>query len=139
MGGFFEEIPGAIVGVEPGLYPGIMEGVLRLLDATTQRVVSVTPLHPLLNKIMETTTAILDAERGTLFPYDDRTNELWSQVAHGAEINEIRLPTRAGIAANVFTSGETLNSPDAYMRAPGSTRTLIKKPGIVPDPFCACP
>lgn len=85
----------------------------RLLDVTT--AIS-TELHlpPLLQKIMMATTAILDADRSTLFMYDDKSKELWSQVAQGLDVKEIRFPANLGIAGSVFTTGETVNIPDAY-------------------------
>ncbi len=85
----------------------------QLLEITTA-ISSELQLQPLLAKIMETTTEILDADRSTLFLYDEKTNELWSQVGQGLEIKEIRFPSRLGIAGTVFTTGETINIPDAY-------------------------
>jgi adenylate cyclase len=71
-------------------------------------------LQTLLTKLMATTTAMLVAERSTLFLHDEKTNELWSVVAQGAEINEIRIPSHLGIAGTVFTTRTTINIPDAY-------------------------
>ncbi len=85
----------------------------RLLEVTN--AIS-TELHllPLLQKIMDTTTEILEADRSTLFMYDDKTDELWSQVVQGDNIAEIRFPSHLGIAGSVFTRGLTVNIPDAY-------------------------
>jgi adenylate cyclase len=85
----------------------------QLLEITTA-ISSELQLQPLLAKIMETTTEILDADRSTLFLYDEKTNELWSQVGQGLEMKEIRFPSHLGIAGTVFTTGETINIPDAY-------------------------
>jgi len=85
----------------------------QLLEITTA-ISSELQLHPLLVKIMETTTEILDADRSTLFLYDEKTNELWSQVGQGLHMKEIRFPSNLGIAGTVFTTGETINIPDAY-------------------------
>jgi adenylate cyclase len=71
-------------------------------------------IETLLAKIIEGTTALLEAERGTLFLHDARANELWSLVAEGAGTREIRIPSNAGIAGWAFTSGEVVNIPDAY-------------------------
>ena len=57
---------------------------------------------------------MLNADRATLFLNDEKTNELFSRVAMGEGIGEIRLPNTAGIAGSVFTSGETMNIPYAY-------------------------
>src|SRR3546814_19863586 len=70
-------------------------------------------IETLLAKIIEGTTELLAAERGTLFLHDARANELWSLVAEGAGTREIRIPSNAGIAGWAFTSGEVVNIPDA--------------------------
>ncbi|MEK7685818.1 MAG: GAF domain-containing protein [Verrucomicrobiota bacterium] len=74
-------------------------------------------LEPLLAKIMLVTTQILEADRSTLFMHDPKTKQLWSQVAGGVGTKEIRFPDSAGIAGSVFTSGKTLNIPEAYQDA----------------------
>ena len=71
-------------------------------------------LDVLLDKIMSITTVVLDADRSTLFLYDPRAHELWSQVAEGVDLKEIRIPAEAGIAGSVFVTGNTVNIPDAY-------------------------
>ncbi len=71
-------------------------------------------LDALLMKIMEKTSDVLQADRSTLFLLDHESNELWSKVAQGAALNEIRFPVSAGIAGFVARSGETVNIPDAY-------------------------
>ena len=71
-------------------------------------------LSALLKRVMEEATRMLNADRATLFLNDEKTNELFSRVAMGEGIGEIRLPNTAGIAGNVFTSGETMNIPYAY-------------------------
>jgi len=63
---------------------------------------------------MQVTTQILEADRSTLFLHDPKTRELWSRVGVGIGSKEIRFPDAAGIAGSVFTSGRTLNIPDAY-------------------------
>lgn len=85
----------------------------QLLEVTTAMSTEL-QLQPLLARIMETTTAILDADRTTLFMYDERAHELWSQVAQGEESRQIRFPAHLGIAGSVFSTRETVNIPDAY-------------------------
>lgn len=84
-----------------------------LLEVTTA-ISTELSLQPLLIKIMATTTDILDAERSTIFLHDGKTGELWSLVAQGAENAQIRIPHNLGIAGTVFTTGATINIPDAY-------------------------
>jgi adenylate cyclase len=86
----------------------------KMLEVTTAISAEI-QLLPLLEKIMETVTDILDADRSTLFIHDPVTNELWSNVAQGiGEDQAIRIPANAGIAGSVFGSGETVNIKDAY-------------------------
>ena len=51
-------------------------------------------LDLLLSRLMHATTELLGADRSTLFLYDRKTNELFSRVAEGLEIREIRIPHR---------------------------------------------
>ena len=85
----------------------------QMLEVTTA-IARELQLQPLLRKIMDTVTEILDADRSTLFLFDSRANELWSNVAQGIGENVIRFPANAGIAGTVFTTGETVNIPDVY-------------------------
>ena len=71
-------------------------------------------LGALLQRVMEEATKMLDADRATLVLNDEKTKELFSRVAMGEGIGEIRLPNTAGIAGSVFTSGKSMNIPYAY-------------------------
>ena len=71
-------------------------------------------LDLLLQRIIATTTELLDADRSTLFVHDPKTDELWSRVAEGIEVREIRFPSNVGLAGRTFTSGETQNISDPY-------------------------
>ena len=68
----------------------------------------------LLQKIVAKTSEAMHADRCTLFLVDRQSGELWSKVAQGADMKEIRVPRGMGIAGHVATSGETVNIPDAY-------------------------
>jgi len=95
-------------------------------------------LEPLLQKIMGAVTEILDADRSTLFMHDVKTSELWSHVAQGAEIAEIRFPAHLGIAGSVFTSQDTINIPDAYAD-PRFNQKIDKKTGYKTDTILCMP
>lgn len=71
-------------------------------------------IETLLDKVMQATTRLLDAERSTLFVYDTDSDELWSRVAQGVGSKEIRFPAGAGIAGEAFRKRTVLNIPDAY-------------------------
>ena len=70
-------------------------------------------LDNLLIKIMDEVRKMLEADRCTVFLFDEGKKELWSKVALGLS-KEIRIHSDQGIAGHVFNSGETVNIPDAY-------------------------
>jgi adenylate cyclase len=71
-------------------------------------------IDALLRKIMERTSRVLQADRSTLFLVDSKTREIWSKVAQGRDMVEIRVPIGRGIAGTVAATGQTINIPDAY-------------------------
>ncbi len=71
-------------------------------------------LNTLINKIVTKISEILNADRSSLFLLDAEKKELWSKVAQGAEISEIRFPSSTGMAGYTATTGEVLNVRDAY-------------------------
>jgi adenylate cyclase len=68
----------------------------------------------LLQSLMKKTTQVMNADRSTLFLIDFEKQEIWSKIAEGAGLNEIRFPLGIGIAGFVVSTGETVNIPDAY-------------------------
>ena len=86
-----------------------MEFVSIVSDVTAE-----IDLSSLLKRVMEEATKMLNADRATLFLNDEKTQELFSRVAMGEGVGEIRLPNNAGIAGTVFTTGKTMNIPFAY-------------------------
>lgn len=91
----------------------VLKSETKMMEVTSAMTAEI-QLLPLLQKVMETVTEILDADRSTLFLYDAKTDELWSQVAEGLKVKEIRFPSNVGIAGSVFSSGNTINIQDAY-------------------------
>ena len=86
---------------------------LEFLDIVS-KVSSELELGPLLERIIGTVTKMLNAERSTLFINDEKTNELYTEVAEGVGKTVIRFPNHIGIAGNVFSTGQALNIPHAY-------------------------
>ncbi len=84
-----------------------------LLDVATA-LSQTLDLETLINKIIEKVSEILHTERSSLFLLDHETDELWSKVAQGAEVSEIRFPSSTGLAGYVASTGEVLNIADAY-------------------------
>ena len=89
------------------------ERELKFLDLVAD-VTSDLDLGTMLIKVVGEAARMLQADRATLFLNDDKTNELFSRVAMGDSIGEIRTPNHVGIAGAVFTSGRTINIPYAY-------------------------
>lgn len=89
------------------------EKMAVLLDAVTS-VSRILNLETLIMQIVGKISLILHAERTSLFLIDHETNELWSKVAQGVDVAEIRFPITEGIAGHVANSGEMLNIIDAY-------------------------
>lgn len=92
---------------------GMLSKLTFLMEAS-QVLNSTLDLSELLGRILEVAKAQVNAERGTLFLVDDKTNEIWSLIAQGLEKQEIRLPLGKGIAGHVAKTGETVIIPDAY-------------------------
>lgn len=88
-------------------------------------IASETRLGPLLAKILAAATQLLDSDRGALFLYDPKRDELYSHVADGIDSSEIRFPANAGIAGECFTSGSVINILDAYMETPVAIYEVI--------------
>ena len=80
-------------------------------------IVSEIHLDPLLEKILAAATTLLDADRGTLFLYDPKADELYSRVAGGITAEGIRFSANAGIAGECFSYGKVINLADAYADA----------------------
>ncbi|MEW5683440.1 MAG: adenylate/guanylate cyclase domain-containing protein [Pseudomonadota bacterium] len=96
---------------------GLMLAALReeqqILEVT-QDLAGELLLEVLIGRIMTATTQLLSAERASLLVYDEKADELFSLYADGLETREIRVPTSAGIAGAVFTSGHPENITDPY-------------------------
>ena len=71
-------------------------------------------LNTMLARVVSEAARMLQADRASLFLNDEKKNELFSRVAMGNNVGEIRLPNHAGIAGAVFTSGQPINIPYAY-------------------------
>jgi adenylate cyclase len=71
-------------------------------------------LVPLIERVLAEMTGLLDADRASLYLVDRARNELWTKVAQGMGVEEIRVPMDRGIAGRVATTGTAMNVPDAY-------------------------
>jgi len=73
-----------------------------------------TNLDTLLTIIAKEINIALNADRCTVFLLDTEKNELWSKVALGMDLKEIRFKADKGIAGSVVQTGETINIKNAY-------------------------
>lgn len=73
-----------------------------------------TNLDNLLTIIAEQIQHALRADRCTVFLYDEKNHELWSKVALGLEMKELRFDADKGLAGHVLKTGETVNIKNAY-------------------------
>src|SRR5215831_15411862 len=87
---------------------------LRTLLGVSKAMAREVQLDNLLQVIMEKTTEIMEADRSSLFLYDEARSELWSKIAQGLELKEIRFPIGVGIAGDVARTRKTANIPDAH-------------------------
>ncbi|MDE3196899.1 MAG: GAF domain-containing protein, partial [Acidobacteriota bacterium] len=86
---------------------------LKFLDLVAE-VTADMDLNTMLSKVVTEAARMLQADRATLFLNDEKKGELFSRIAMGESVGEIRLPNTAGIAGAVFTSGQAINIPYAY-------------------------
>lgn len=84
-----------------------------LLDLS-KALSSVVDLDDLLTTIVDKASAVVDAERTTIFIYDSAREILWSRVAQGLEIGTIEVPMGAGVAGDVARTRLVANISDAY-------------------------
>ncbi len=98
----------------------LVDDLARRLDSlveATQKVRESLSFDVVLTRLMTLITEAFDADRSSLFLYDAETRELFSRVAQGEMVDEIRFPADAGIAGSVFTQGESAIIHNAYADA----------------------
>lgn len=88
--------------------------LLSVLEISRHLAAS-TELLPLLERIERSTRELLGCQRASVFLYDRRADELYSQVATG--VREVRFSAGAGVAGDVFRKGTCVVVPDAYADA----------------------
>ncbi|MEX2479220.1 MAG: adenylate/guanylate cyclase domain-containing protein [Gammaproteobacteria bacterium] len=94
-----------------------IDNLARQLDTlieATRKVREPLSFDLLLTRLMALITSAFAAERSSLFLLDAETDELFSRVAQGDLVEELRFPTHSGIAGAVFTSGSPAIIHDAY-------------------------
>ena len=102
--------------------------MLSNLIEASKIVNSAIDIDKLLGLILDVATRSVSADRGTLYLIDENSNELWSKVAQGSNMVEIRLPMGKGLAGYVGKTGEVVNIADAY-KDPRFNPEIDKKSG----------
>ena len=87
------------------------EAMWRILEVTRE-LARPLDLNTMLTHVIDAARDVLRADRGTVFLYDDRTNELYSTVATG--VAELRFPAGRGIVGECAESRTLINVPDCY-------------------------
>ncbi|OGU56401.1 MAG: hypothetical protein A2V66_06170 [Ignavibacteria bacterium RBG_13_36_8] len=85
---------------------------LEMIIKAAQLVNSNIQLDDVLKNIVDVATNLTNADRGTLYLVDKENNILWSKIAMGNEMREIRLNMGEGVAGWVAQSGEIVNIED---------------------------
>ena len=90
--------------------------VVRLeeLIEINQRLHSCLGVDRVLQTIVDVATRSLEAERSTLYVIDEAKGEIWSRIAQGNDVGEIRLKIGEGIAGHVAKTGEPVRISDAH-------------------------
>ena len=104
-----------ISSTPPSFIPNeIKDDALLALLQVGRTIAVETNIDSLLTIIAQQIQQALQADRCTVFLLDDENNELWSKVALGLEMQEIRFAANKGLAGHVAMTGETINIKNAY-------------------------
>ena len=87
------------------------ESLNQILDVT-RKLAAPFDLDTMLHEVVNAARSILDADRGTVFLYDEGRNELFIKVATGLET--IRIPADKGIVGECAQTRLLINVPDCY-------------------------
>ena len=95
--------------------PQLEAAALNQILDVTRKLAAPFDLDTMLSEVVDAARNILDADRGTVFLYDDRTDELYIQVATG--MDAIRIPADKGIVGESAQTRKLINVPDCYADA----------------------
>jgi HD-GYP domain-containing protein (c-di-GMP phosphodiesterase class II) len=102
-----------IVGLEPKLKQDLHpEEMLRIIFDFAAKIANERNLDNVLMLMADMGRDMIVSDRCTVWLLDKNKNELWSKVAHG--MNEIRMPSTAGLVGHAVTSGTAVFIDDAY-------------------------
>ncbi len=110
----------------------------ELLLDISRTIAAFETLDEILHSLVEVTTRELKADRSTIFLNDSETGELYSRVAQGNFLREIRIMNNTGVAGHVFTSGEGLIVHNAY-KDPRFNRAVDEETGYTTKTILCVP
>ncbi|MBF0501245.1 MAG: GAF domain-containing protein [Candidatus Riflebacteria bacterium] len=110
----------------------------ELLLDISRKMAAMESLDAVLKVLVEMSTSKLNAERGTLFLNDPNTRELYSRVAMGNFMREIRILNTNGVAGYVFNKGEGVIISDAYAD-PRFNRNVDEQTGFITHSILCVP
>ena len=110
----------------------------ELLLEINGQVAGLNDLSQILWKVIKFITRELNADRATLFLNDNETNELYSRVAQGDLVREIRILNTVGIAGSVYQSavGEIVHNVYKDVRF---NQQIDKQTGYTTKNMICCP
>jgi len=85
---------------------------LRQILEVTRKLAAPFDLDTMLAEVVDASREILNADRGTVFLYDEETDELVVRV--GTDLDHIRIPADKGIVGESAQTRKLINVPDCY-------------------------
>ncbi len=85
---------------------------LRQILEVTRKLAAPFDLDTMLAEVVDASREVLNADRGTVFLYDEAANELVVRV--GTELDHIRIPADKGIVGECAQTRQLINVPDCY-------------------------
>lgn len=85
---------------------------LRQILEVTRKLAAPFDLDTMLTEVVNASREILRADRGTVFLYDEDTDELVIRV--GTDVEHLRIPANKGIVGESARTRQLINVPDCY-------------------------
>jgi phosphoserine phosphatase len=85
---------------------------LRQILEVTRKLAAPFDLDTMLAEVVDASREILNADRGTVFIYDEKNDELVVRV--GTDLDNIRIPADKGIVGESAQTRKIINVPDCY-------------------------
>ena len=99
---------------------------LRQILEVTRKLAAPFDLDTMLSEVVAASLSILQADRGTVFLYEEETDELVVRVGTG--LSSIRIPADKGIVGESAKTRKLINVPDCYAD-PRFNREIDRKTG----------